>query len=479
MSQKNTIPQNTTARRFSRNVPQQAPTGTRRAVKSTPAKEVANITAQRARDTVQNNPPPFSQLPATREEAPSSKTASTETVASAPTHVERHTIGDWLELQVEGDSAQGPCELVGITLSNDSPQLATPQGRERARAAFDAWMDAHLRNADGLAWSELVQVMGMAERELGWATTTPQWLRLQTLEARRSKDIGPLLLLLDSPVREPLGAESLHKVFELCRTVDLPDEARIALIERLLPLLPALGVDPAIHDECLCAIQRLDDRTTRQRLIAEHARLHPPTAGLHMSRALNGPWRKHCQDLVAALAQQWTRVPGSASRILATVRSLASSPDGNDANTVERQFLLLRDLLFSIDPGQRAACLAQLQDACEDAIQDARMPAKGTWSTATPPTLTGLRSALRALSVIHAEANPPERGAPGARAEALLTEWMLSLHTESAGDPEAAHQLWRRIRFAHHTDMVSALGGQDAPLNPLFNGLFALHGLPA
>jgi hypothetical protein len=311
------------------------------------------------------------------------------------------------------------------------------------------------------------------ERGLGWTFDTQQWLRLQTMEARRSQDIGLLLASLTAWNAGPIDANSLHNVLELCRTAGLPDTARAELIECLLPLLPHPGADVAIHDECISAIQRVDNETTRGQLIKKHAELHPSSMPTRLPRALNGPWRKRCQDLVGALAHQWTQSPNSAPDILATVRRLSAFVDGNDANTVERQFLLLRDLLSSIDPSQRAACLADLQAACEDAIQDARMPSSGHWSTATPPVLAGLRGALQALAVIHLGS-----GIPGRLDEALLTEWMVALHVESI-QPEQASLLFRRIRFAYRTSVPSTVADQNAPpLSPLLRELFALHGLP-
>lgn len=546
MSNKNTTTQNISARSFSRNVLPDPQTGTRRTVKSTPTREVAKISAQRIQRLLQNDPPPFSQLPATQDEAPllaidrdlddiclqidklpreqliggvgvnlaqrlldlfdaARRTsqpdlmrkaaglaqqlshvigpdprgaaavvpAMVNRIASALAHIERHTVGDWLELQVDGDPADGACTLVGIQLSLDTPQLAKDAGRQRARVMFEAWVDAHLRDPNGLTWKELLQVIGTVERGLGWTFDTQQWLRLQTMEARRSQDIGLLLASLTAWNAGPIDANSLHNVLELCRTAGLPDTARAELIECLLPLLPHPGADVAIHDECISAIQRVDNETTRGQLIKKHAELHPSSVPTRLPRALNGPWRKRCQDLVGALAHQWTQSPNSAPDILATVRRLSAFVDGNDANTVERQFLLLRDLLNSLDPSQRAACLADLQAACEDAIQDARMPSSGHWSTATPPVLAGLRGTLQALAVIHLGSDIPDR-----LDEALLTEWMVALHVESF-QPEQASLLFRRIRFAYRTNVPSTVADQNAPpLSPLLRELFALHGLP-
>ena len=405
-----------------------------------------------------------------------SKIASTLSSALTPWTLdpnERYTVGDWLAIEVDGDPDKPPCEMVGMQLFLDSQELATDNGRHRAHTVFDLWLDAHLRDPKGLRWKELVQVINQVEQALGWKTETAQWLRLQTIEARRSQDARPLNDCLDSLPQEPLDSTSLHNIFELCRTGGLPEKTRVELIGRLLPRLPLIAAEPAIHDECLGAIQRIDDDAARQSLVTDHRRRHPAPASLRLPRALGGPWRERCQDLVEAWARQWTQAPGSAPQILAAMRRLAASPDGNDANTVERQFLLLRELLSAIDPSQQAACLADLHSACDGAIDDARTPASGPCSTATPPTLTGLRCALQALSVIHLDASLSHN-----RSEALLTEWLVALHAEST-QPEEAMRLFRRIRFAHHTITATTVDGENAPLNPLLRGLFTLHDLPA
>lgn len=365
------------------------------------------------------------------------------------------TFAPWLTVSLTVDSTNALTTDVECVVIGELAAKAKPAARQRALQNLVLWLEAELRDPNGLSWPLLTKLLEAVHTQLGadMALPSTQWLKMATMQFERSGDIEPMLLLLSSLStqqrrmaneghRRPLLDETLlDKVFLLAQHPALPLVSRGNLIQNALPLLPKERNGPGAvsHAACLLAMLAMDDLLIRatvfdayqekfpfaglsdlsprlfmltsqlsgdERLRSKStwsAFAHLPSPGNHTAWPV---WRALCRELARRMVPRILEVQQSAPAtqeqhpfnelILRTLTRLSQNKY-QPGLAAERLAELLADLTEAMPAPHRHSFLVQLEAASRAAIERLLKPEAGARPTPVPPRQIALLGVLRAL----------------------------------------------------------------------------------
>ncbi|HSX95461.1 MAG TPA: hypothetical protein VLG41_21225 [Hydrogenophaga sp.] len=365
------------------------------------------------------------------------------------------TFAPWLTVSLIINPANGRTIDIACVVRADLAANAKPAARQRVLQKLALWLEAELRDRNGLPWPLLTKLLESVHIQLGpdMALPSTQWLTMATMQFERSGDIGPMLPLLSSlSVQQRrmeieghrkalLDEAQLDKVFLLAQDPDLDAVSRGNLIQNTLPLLPKErnGPGAASHAACLLAMLALDDLLMRANLFDAYRekfpfagrsdltpRLFMLASQLNGNERLRSPrtwsafvhlpppgddtawpvWRALCRELARRMVPRILEVQQATpptqeqhpfnELILRTLTRLSQNKH-RPGLAAERLAELLADLTEAMPATHRRACLVQLEAASRASIERFLQPEAGARPAPVPPLQIALLGALRAL----------------------------------------------------------------------------------